>query len=204
MAKKERLFKQYISEYTQCKDDDEREVVRLKVWDELGENRATLITDMTGFTHKSHQYGSVHYLSMIAMVEEVVREIVTAYEGVVVKCEADNTFNVFKDAKEAIDASFSINRALEKKNISLDEKFHLAVSCGVAYGTILVLENDIYGQSVIIASKLGEDVAKKGEVLVSKEAFDSIDKTVYTKTQTTLELSKVEVECYYISEGTTC
>ena len=204
MAEKERLFKQYISEYTQCKDDDTREVVRQKIWDAFGEKRATLITDMTGFTQKSHQYGSVHYLSIIARVEEVVNAIVVSHEGVVVKCEADNTFSVFKDANQAIEASLSINKALEKENISLDEIFHVEVACGIAYGTILVLENDIYGQSVIIASKLGEDVAKKGEVLVSKEAFNSIDDSEYIKTPTTLELSKVEVECYYISKGSSC
>ena len=204
MRKSTSVFQQYILEYRHCKNDDTREAVRQKIWDAFGEKRATLITDMTGFTQKSHQYGSVHYLSMIAMVEEVVREIVATHQGVVVKCEADNTFSVFKDAKQAIEASFAINSALEKENISLEEKFHLTVSCGIAYGTILVLENDIYGQSVIIASKLGEDVAKKGEILVSKEAYDSLDEATYTKTPTTLELSKVEVECYYISEGSSC
>ena len=204
MRKSTSVFQQYILEYRHCKNDDTREAVRQKIWDTFGEKRATLITDMTGFTQKSHLYGSVHYLSMIAMVEEVVRDIIADYDGLLVKCEADNTFSVFKDAKQAIEASLSINKALEKENISLDEKFHVEVACGIAYGTILVLENDIYGQSVIIASKLGEDVAKKSEILVSKETLDSIDSDTYIKIPTTLELSKVEVECYYISEGSSC
>ena len=204
MPEKVRLFKEYIATYRQCKDDVERENTRQKIWDTFGEKRATLITDMSGFTLKSHQYGSVHYLSMIAMVEEVVREVVTAHQGVVIKCEADNTFSVFEESEQALEASLSINKILQKENAFLEEKFHVDVACGIAYGRILVLENDIYGKSVIIASKLGEDVAKKGEILMSKEAYDSFDADTYTKTHTTLELSKVEVACYYITKGIRC
>jgi len=194
MKTKEQLFKALISKYRHAADDSERERIHLEMWDTFGEKRATLITDMSDFTYISHQYGSVHYLSMISRMEEIVTSVITAHEGTLVKCEADNTFSIFHDPSQALLASQAINTALKKENAQEDEKFHIRIACGIAYGTILVLDEDIYGQSVIIASKLGEDIAKGGEILVSQATIDAIaDNDIPIKEHATLNISKVEV-----------
>ena len=196
---KDRHYKTLMSQYRSAQDDDIRENIRQEIWATFGKKRATLVTDMSGFTYLSHRYGSVHYLSMIEMMEEVVREVVEGYKGDVVKCEADNTFSIFEDPRLAVEASIAINCRLEKENLHLEEKFQVGLSCGIAYGTILVLEDDIYGQSVIIASKLGEDTATKGEILVTKKCIDAIDEASHLRQEPVmLEVSKVEVLCCYI------
>jgi len=196
---KDRHYKTLMRAYRNATDDDAREEIRQEIWGTFGQKRATLVTDMSGFTYLSHRYGSVHYLSMIEMMEEVIRQVVRDYDGTVVKCEADNTFCIFENPKYAVEASFAINHALDIKNRQLEEKFQVTVSCGIAYGSILVLENEIFGQSVIVASKLGEDIATKGDIIVSKNCIDMIEKdTPLCKRAATFDVSKVKVECFYL------
>ena len=203
MKMKDRHYKSLMSRYRSAQDDTAREEIRQEIWKIFGQKRATLVTDMSGFTYLSHRYGSIHYLSMIEMMEEVITQVVEEHEGTVVKCEADNTFCIFENPKCALEASLVINKALDIKNLELEEKFQVSISCGIAYGSILVLENEIYGQSVIIASKLGEDIAKRGEILVSKDCFDIIDDQLeVVKTAVTLDISKVEVACFYVTTTT--
>ena len=46
------------------------------------------------------------------------------------------------------------------------------ISCGIDYGKILVIKGeDCFGDAVNRASKLGEDVASSGEVLITSEAM---------------------------------
>ena len=199
MDKNDKHFKSLISQYRKAENDDQREIIRQEIWNIFGQKRATLVTDMSGFTYLSHRYGSVHYLSMIELMEEVVTEVVELYHGRVMKCEADNTFCIFEDPRLAIEASVAINIRLAKENQLIEEKFQVNIACGIGYGTILVLDEDIYGQSVIIASKLGEDIATKGEILVSKKCLDAAGGCEHlTQRAIVLEVSKVEVACYYL------
>ena len=199
MAKKDKHFKKLMSEYRKAERDPIREEIRQEIWKHFGHKRATLVTDMSGFTYLSHRYGSVHYLAMIDMMEEVITKVVSEHQGSVVKCEADNTFCIFENPRDAIEASLAISDALDIKNREVEEKFQVTVSCGIAYGSILVLDDEIYGQSVIIASKLGEDVATKGEILVSKSCIDNAGDVSHLNTkEARLDISKVEVVCFYI------
>ncbi len=198
MTKKEKL-QILLKEYSAQKSDVLREVVRSEIWETFGEMKATLITDMSGFTYITHHFGSVHYLSMIQIMEETAVHIINDHGGVVVKCEADNIFSLFDDPKDAIDAGIALNRSLVELNKTIEQQFHIAISCGIAYGEVLVLDDDIYGKSVIIASKLGEDIATSGEILVSKTCIEALnDADIFQKRAKTFLISKVETDCFYV------
>ena len=49
------------------------------------------------------------------------------------------------------------------------------ISCGIDYGKILVVgHKDCFGDPVNRASKMGEDLANSGEILITKEAMQMI------------------------------
>jgi class 3 adenylate cyclase len=49
------------------------------------------------------------------------------------------------------------------------------VAIGIDYGKILILnDDDMYGDPVNRACKMGEDIGKADEILISKEAMDMI------------------------------
>ena len=58
-----------------------------------------------------------------------------------------------------------------------DDKEHpIGLAIGLGYGPTLVVEHDVWGDSVNTASKLGEDVGEAGEILVTQDFLAQLDK----------------------------
>ena len=50
----------------------------------------------------------------------------------------------------------------------------LAFSYGIGFGQVLELDHDVFGLEVNLASKLGEDLARAGEVLLTPSAAEGL------------------------------
>lgn len=88
------------------------------------------------------------------------------------KCEADNCYAFFRDPSDAIRASFDINSTLFHVNQDHDIEEHIHLSVGIDYGEMLLVgTSDFFGDPVNTSSKLGEDLAIKGETLVTERAL---------------------------------
>jgi adenylate cyclase len=135
------------------------------------ETRAVLVLDMCGFSRLTLRHGITHFLAMIHRLHGIVRPIIVASGGQVVKTEADNVFATFDDAPQAVAVAREIQGKLEQANVFLPEDWDLHASLGIGYGpTLLVGQNDLFGSEVNIASKLGEDIAGRGETFLTEAA----------------------------------
>jgi class 3 adenylate cyclase len=142
-----------------------------EIWQRFGRTRAVLVLDMCGFSRLTMRYGITHFLAMIRRLQTIVRPVIVAGGGHVVKTEADNVFATFDDVPEAVATARAIQRALDTANTFLPEDWDLHAAIGIGYGPlILVGDEDLFGSEMNIASKLGEDVAGRGEILVSSAA----------------------------------
>ena len=64
---------------------------------------------------------------------------------------------------------------LAASNILTAEELDIHVSIGIDYGKILIVnEDDIFGDAVNRACKMGEDIGTAGDILITKEAMDLI------------------------------
>ena len=81
------------------------------------------------------------------------------------KTAADNLMASFERVEDAV----AVARELARLDLS-PSAFCLAVG----YGRILQLEDDVFGDEVNVTFKLGEDVAKRGQVLVSQGAMQAL------------------------------
>lgn len=142
-----------------------------EIWHKFGTKRAVLISDMSGFSKQTKQYGIIHFLSLIAKRYEIVQPIINQHQGYIVKAEADNLFIAFNDSFQALQASMNIHKAFYEYNQQVDEKFKIEVCHGLDQGDVLYLENDFFGDAVNIASKLGEDVSEPFETLFTENIF---------------------------------
>lgn len=141
------------------------------IWQEFGCERAVLVLDMADFTRLSQQYGLVHYLSMIQRMRRIAAPVVVRKEGVILKFEADNAFVMFPDVEPALQCAFELDLAFREANRATPDELDIRIACGIDHGPILVVPGrDFWGQAVIRASKLGEDLAEPGEVLLTTEA----------------------------------
>lgn len=168
-------LREYLLEYSHAADDETRSHIEAEIWRQYGVERTVLVLDMSGFSLLTRRHGVVHYLSMVRRMHETVRPIIHDFRGDVVKFEADNAFAVFPGPHEGIRAAIAINAAVERQNAGYASEFGIRLSCGLDHGRILLLEGqDFFGDPVNVASKLGEDLAEPGEILVSKPAIDLI------------------------------
>jgi class 3 adenylate cyclase len=142
-----------------------------RIHETFAETHAVLVLDMCGFSRLTMRHGITHFLAMIHRLQGIVGPIVIARGGRVVKTEADNVFAVFPDVAPAVAAAGDIQERLRAANAFLPEDWDLHASLGIGYGELLMVDGeDLYGNEMNLASKLGEDVAGSGEVFLTAAA----------------------------------
>jgi adenylate cyclase len=135
------------------------------------ERHAVFVLDMCGFSRLTVRHGIVHFLAMIRRLHGTVAPLIRAAGGRIVKTEADNVFAVFRDVPDAVAAARAIAVALARANAVLPADWDLHVGIGIGHGDVLMIgADDLYGSELNLASKLGEDVAGAGEVLLTEAA----------------------------------
>jgi adenylate cyclase len=134
--------------------------------------RAILVLDMCGFSRLTLRHGIIHYLALIRRMQQVVLPLVLAGHGTVVKTEADNVFATFASVPKALSTALRIQKALAHANKVLPADWDVHVGIGIGYGKLLLIgHDDVFGSEMNLASKLGEDLAEAGDVLLTDAAF---------------------------------
>lgn len=170
----ERFFAE-LDKYNAATQPDTRHHIEEHFWDAFGVNKAPLVLDMSGFSALTTRYGIMHYLAMVRRMQLALRPMVERTGGQIVKFEADNLFAVYDEVEPAIRAAIQMNMSLEAMNTMTDDTRDIHVSIGIAFGKLLLVpERDFYGDPVNLASKLGEDIAGRGEILVTDAAFQRV------------------------------
>lgn len=165
-------FQSLLLEFSAEPDEQRRKRIDQSLWDEYGREAAVLVLDMSGFSQLTNRYGLVHYLSMVRRMELTADPIVRGCGGTPVKFEADNCFAMFPTVDDAIAAAFALNAAFDAANESTPDELDIRIAIGIDHGRILLVDgSDFFGHPVNRASKLGEDLARPGEVLVTAEAM---------------------------------
>ena len=158
---------------------DGKPAIEQKILATYQRRKAVLALDMSGFTLTVRREGILAYLCQIRRMQQLTSPIVLAYQGQVVKNVADNLLAVFDDPAQAVEAARAMVRASQSADsaVSADGEAltPIAFSIGVDWGEILLIEGvDCFGDAVNLAYKLGEDIARPGEVLVTQRLRDAI------------------------------
>lgn len=170
-------FQEQLLQYSQTEQLEERRQIEADLWAKYGAEYAVFVLDMAGFSLLTRKYGIVHYLSMVKRMQLTTEPIVKSYGGTMIKYEADNCFAVFPDPLSAVNAAIAMQHAFASSNLVTSDDLDIHISCGIDYGQLLVLEQeDCFGDPVNRASKMGEDIAAAGEILITQEAMEHIPK----------------------------
>ena len=186
--------------FSQSELVDERQKIETSLWEEFGAEYAVFVLDMSGFSLLTRKYGIVHYLSMVRRMQMTTEPIVKSYGGFMIKYEADNCFAVFPDPLAAVNAAIAMQHAFSSENLLTSEDLDIHISCGIDYGKILIVgHEDCFGDPVNRASKMGEDLAVAGEILVTKEAMDMIPASAGLKVrEMNVSISGITIPAYLI------
>ena len=162
------------------------------------QERTIFVLDMSGFSRIVQRHGILHYLAMIHRMRRVVAPVIERYKGAVVKFEADNCFAVFPHPEGAVAAALDIHHDLEIANLMTPDESDIHVSIGIGHGKILLACDDLYGDELNLASKLGEDVAEKNEILLTASARKKIKKSSQSFSEFPLTISGVTMKMYKV------
>jgi adenylate cyclase len=137
--------------------------------------RAVVFTDTADFTIRTDRDGILHFLMVFERAVAEARPAIARAGGEVVKVEGDSLLVRFADVDAACRGVAAIEACLRKVNRGKAPDERVAFSYGVGYGEVLDLEDDMFGLEVNLASKLGEDMARPGEVLLTPAAAAALD-----------------------------
>lgn len=107
---------------------------------------------------------------------------------------------MFVTADGALGAALEIQRSVRTAEIQVHNREIFGVCIGIGFGDVLSSRSEgVFGNEMNLTSKLGEDLAGKGEVLLTESAYEAISEenrndTIGRKTT----ISGVELSYYII------
>lgn len=170
-----------------------------KIREAFAQTTAIMVLDMSGFSRLTIRYGVIHFLAMIHRMNAVACPVIEEHGGKVVKLDADDIFAVFPEVGKAVDASLDILKRLQAVNTGLSEEMDLYASIGIGYGEVLNMGGrDMFGEQMNLASKLGEDLARQGEIMLTEAAYKQIEGEARDFEQIEMSISGLPLVVYKI------
>jgi class 3 adenylate cyclase len=142
-----------------------------KIWERFGCRRAVMFTDLSGFSRQTETFGILHFLHVIYAQRGLFFPIFAKHDGQLLKEEGDSFMIVFPSMTAAFDCAVAMQHATFAHNANLPVDEHVLLCVGLGWGDVLLIgDEDVWGREVNVASKLGEDTAKAGQILLSGAA----------------------------------
>lgn len=137
---------------------------------------AILSMDMTGFTTSAIRRGELQSLLRIVDAQTVVIPVMQEFGADLIRCFADDIVALFPEPNAAVDAAIETHRRIETYNNSPLASEHPTQCCaGIGYGDVFAIgPNLAQGDEMNRASKLGEDIARANETLITENAFAAV------------------------------
>jgi len=178
---------------------ERRADIAQNIEDTFGQCKAVLTLDMSGFSRTTQQHGIISFLLMIHQMQLICRPCVEQSGGTVIKTDADNLFCLFDTVADAVKASQEIITRLNAVNMVLPADRQLYVAFGIGYGKILnVGDEDIFGDEMNLACKLGEDIAERGEILLTPAAMAELNGSGINMREGQISISGIHLNYYYV------
>ena len=157
----------------------DRESIDQRIWDLFGEEWCIMATDLAGFSRNVAEFGIIHFLQTIYESERILIPVIEKHDGILLKVEGDSFFVIFRNVQKAIRASIEMQQTTVRYNAARVPQEHVLLCIGLGFGRVLRIgDADVFGAEVNAASKLGEDIAKSHEILVTKAVRDAAESLV--------------------------
>lgn len=144
--------------------------------DKYHHERAIVSMDMTGFTSTAMKRGELLSLLRIVDAQRVIVPVLHEFEAELIRCFADDIVALFHDPGVALEAAFEVHRRIRIFNGSSSATEYPTQCCvGIGYGLVYAIgPNLAQGDEMNRASKLGEDIARANETLITESAYAAV------------------------------
>ena len=129
---------------------------------------AIAFVDLTGYTKRTAAAGDELAAHEAATLQALAHDVVRDHHGRVVKALGDGDMLRFDSVVHAVLAVRDLMGRVIEAGLP-------AAHAGVAAGSFVVRDGDVYGHTVNLASRLS-GIATSGELLVARESADALDR----------------------------
>lgn len=140
---------------------------------------AIMITDMVGFS-KEMETDEENVYNKLIRHNQIIREILKENNGYEIKTIGDAFLVRFWSAVDAVKAGMKIQNRLSNFNKNKQPREKIIVRIGIHLGDILMMDKDIIGNGVNIASRI-EPLAEPGGICISADVYNIIKKSIDVK-----------------------
>jgi adenylate cyclase len=155
------------------------QAVDAEIWTQYGQRSAVMFTDLAGFSRGVAEFGILHFLQVILESHRLFVPIIEAHNGCLVKVDGDSLLVLYRTPDDALLCAREMLNACQQFNVSRPPEEHVLLCVGIGFGDVLrVGDIDVFGAEVNAAAKLGEDTAKAGEILITENALNALERNL--------------------------
>ncbi len=140
------------------------------------ENLAIVFVDIAGFTPRTSSQTREENLRMLRRFDGMVRPLVRAYRGQVIKTIGDAYLLTFRSPTDALLCSMAVHDRIAETDAAADPCERFIIRAAVNAGDVRIEGSDVFGEAVNIASRI-EGKAGAGEIYFSESVFLSMTRS---------------------------
>ncbi len=143
-------------------------------------NLVIMFADISGSTRLFETLGDTIALQKLTVCINSLTDIIERHHGIVIKTIGDEIMATFESADNALESSCSIQENISTHSFS--EQTDISVHIGFHYGSVILAKNDVFGDSVNVASRM-VDLAKDGQIITTKETVAKLSEDLQNTTR---------------------
>ncbi|BBY62723.1 adenylate/guanylate cyclase domain-containing protein [Mycolicibacterium helvum] len=131
-----------------------------------------MFSDIEESTALNERIGDRAWVKLIGSHDRLVRRLVKAFDGHVVKSQGDGFMVAFADPTAAVSCAVAMQRALER-DAKRARHNRIRVRIGIHMGKSVLRGDDVFGRNVAMAARVAGQ-ADGGEILVSESVRTAV------------------------------
>jgi adenylate cyclase len=173
--------------------------VEQQIFDRYMDHCAVMVLDSSGFTRLTQSHGIIHFLSLVVSMRDLVEPLCDKHGAIAHWAEADNVYAIFKTAGDGLRCAMEIQTVVMASNVPRPETSRLPVCIGLGTGRMLRIGGEnVYGDEMNLASKLGEDIADPDEILITPTVLAEVGDDAPGVERLEQRISGVDIEYYRV------
>ena len=109
----------------------------------------------------------------IKQYREIMGELIQQHSGRVIDSPGDNLLAEFSSVVDAVNCAVKIQEELKSRNEDLPGNKRMPFRIGIHLGDIIEDEKRIYGDGVIVATRI-QELTEAGNICLSRTSFDNV------------------------------
>jgi class 3 adenylate cyclase/TolB-like protein/Tfp pilus assembly protein PilF len=132
-----------------------------------------LVADVDGYSRLMRADEEGTLVDLRAHIAELVAPVIERFHGRIVKTVGDGVLVEFGSAVEAVRSAVELQRGMVERNQGVPAERRQAFRIGLHLGDVIVTDEDVFGDTVNVASRL-EALADPGSIVLSASVHEQV------------------------------